>query len=222
MAKNRKPALIVVDMQNDFINGSLAVPDADSIVGVINQLLESDLPFVKRIATKDCHPPNHISFASTHDKPAFSTITIYPPGEERDEAKAIEQVLWPTHCVASTPGAEFPDKLHSAAFDAVVHKGTDRGVESYSAFQDPWKISTTDLPRLLSESGVTDVFVCGVAGDYCVKCTALDAKEFGYRTWVVRDAVRSVSKSGDEWKEMEERGVNAITSEELVRILGNY
>jgi len=127
MAKNKgniKPALIVVDMQNDFISGSLAVPEADSILDVINQLLQSDLPFVKKIGTKDYHPPNHISFASTHDKPLFSTITIYPPGEEKDGAKAMEQVLWPVHCVASTPGAEFSDKLHSAAFDAVVHKGT--------------------------------------------------------------------------------------------------
>ncbi|KIL71565.1 hypothetical protein M378DRAFT_65809 [Amanita muscaria Koide BX008] len=210
-------ALVVVDMQYDFVYGSLAVSDADTIVDTINQLL--DLSFVKKIGTKDYHPSDHVSFAATHDKPVFSTTTIYPPGEEKDESKALEQVLWPVHCVASTPGSEFVDKLHSDALDAVVHKGTHRDIESYSAFQDPWKITTTELPRLLSESGVTDVYVCGVAGDYCVKSTALDAVEYGYRTWVVQDAVKSVSNSGAEWKEMENRGVRAITSDELIRRL---
>ncbi|KAF8640865.1 hypothetical protein AX17_000513 [Amanita inopinata Kibby_2008] len=209
-----KPALIVVDMQFDFIHGSLAVPGAAAILDTVNALL--DLPFVIKIGTKDYHPPHHISFASTHDKPPFSKITIYPPGDEKQEDKALEQILWPVHCVASSPGAEYVEGLHSNIFDAVVHKGTHKDIESYSAFQDPWKIIVTDLPKLLSTSGATDVFICGVAGDHCVKCTAVDAAAFGYNTWVVRDAVRSVSDSGAEWKEMAERGVQLITSAQVV------
>ncbi|KAF8625224.1 hypothetical protein AX15_005524 [Amanita polypyramis BW_CC] len=214
-----RPALVVVDVQYDFIRGSLAVPEADTIVDVINSVLDSGLPFVTKIATKDYHPPNHTSFASSHDKPLFSTITIYPPGEKKDESRALEQVLWPVHCVASSPGSEFLEELHTDAFDAVVHKGTHRDIESYSAFQDPWRITTTDLPRLLSENEITDVFVCGVAGDYCVKYTALDAVEYGYKTWVIQDAVKSVSKSGSEWKEMEEHGIKLVASKEVINML---
>ena len=214
-----RPALVVVDMQYDFIRGSLAVPEAETIIDVINPLLDSKLPFVTKIATKDYHPLDHISFASTHDKPLFSTISIYPPGENKDESRALEQVMWPVHCVASLPGSEFLEGLDTDAFDAVVHKGTNRDIESYSAFQDPWKITTTDLPRLLSDNKVTDVFICGVAGDYCVKCTALDAVDYGYKTWVIRDAVKSVSKSGTEWKEMEEHGIKSIASKEVIDML---
>ncbi|KAK2461455.1 hypothetical protein APHAL10511_005918 [Amanita phalloides] len=213
------PALIVVDVQYDFVRGSLAVSEADTIIDGINKLLDLNLPFVTKIATKDYHPSDHISFAATHDKPVFSTITIYPPGEKGVESRALQQVLWPVHCVASTPGAEFLDKLHSSAFDAVVHKGTNRDIESYSAFQDPWKISTTDLPKLLSAKRVTDVFICGIAGDYCVKCTALDAVDFGYNTWVIRDVVKSVSKAGAEWKEMEEHGIKLTTSVVVIDML---
>lgn len=210
-----KPILIVVDVQFDFVRGSLAVPEAESIVDGINSLLDN-LPFIKKIATKDYHPPDHISFAATHDKPLLSTTTIYPPGQEKDESKALEQVLWPVHCVASTPGSDFVEELHSGAFDAVVYKGTNREIESYSAFQDPWKITTTELPLLLSANGATDVFVCGLAGDYCVKCTALDAVDYGYKTWVIRDAVKS---AGAEWTEMEERGVKSITIAEVTEML---
>jgi nicotinamidase-related amidase len=214
-----KPVLIVVDVQYDFVRGSLAVPGAESIIDGVNSLL--NFPFIKKIATKDYHPPDHISFAGTHDKPLFSTITIYPPGKENDESKALEQVLWPVHCVASSPGAEFVDKLHSDVFDAVVKKGTNREIESYSAFQDPWKITTTELPQLLSANGATDLFICGLAGDYCVKCTALDAVEHGYNTWVIRDAVKSVSESGAEWTEMEKRGIKAITIADVGVMLQN-
>jgi nicotinamidase-related amidase len=218
---NFKPVLIVVDVQFDFVRGSLAVPEAESIIDGINSLLDSNLPFIKKIATKDYHPPDHISFATTHGKPLLSTTTIYPPGQEKDESKALEQVLWPVHCVASTPGADFLEELHSGAFDAVVYKGTNREIESYSAFHDPWKITTTELPQLLSANGVTDVFMCGLAGDYCVKCTALDAVDYGYKTWIIRDAVKSVSKSGAEWTEMEERGVKMTSIAEVTDMIRN-
>ncbi|PFH52277.1 hypothetical protein AMATHDRAFT_140362 [Amanita thiersii Skay4041] len=209
------PALIVVDMQYDFVYGSLAVPDAPSIIGIVNSMI--DLPFAAKIGTKDYHPPDHISFASTHAKPLFSKITIYPPGGKKDKSRALGQILWPDHCVASSPGSEFVKDLRSQELDAVVHKGTHRDVESYSAFHDPWRITMTELPKLLAGRGITDVYICGLAGDYCVKYSALDAVKLGYRTWVVRDAVRSVSDAGVEWGEMEANGVRVIKCDDVRR-----
>ncbi|KZP19596.1 pyrazinamidase/nicotinamidase [Athelia psychrophila] len=212
------PALIVVDMQADFVSGSLAVPDAQSIIDPINTFLT--LPFARKIGTKDYHPPNHISFASNHaQKDVGHAITIYPPGADPDSQsqvdhdRGIEQILWPDHCVQSTPGAEFVEGLDHAALDAVVHKGTHPGIESYSAFRDPWHISHTELHGLLK--GVTDVFVVGLAADYCVKFTAMDAVQFRYRTWVVTDLVKSVAGGEAHWDELRESGVLLVESKEV-------
>ncbi|KAF8226299.1 Isochorismatase hydrolase [Tricholoma matsutake] len=199
-------ALLVIDMQYDFVHGSLAVPDATSVIDEINSLLA--LPFTIKIATKDFHPADHVSFAVVHDKPPFSKIIVYPPGET--ENRPLEQVLWPVHCVASTPGSEFVQGLHLEAFDAVVHKGIHREIETYSGFRDPWHLTTTELPSLLEAQEVTDVVVVGVAGDYCVKYTALDAVDFGYSTWVVRDAIRDVFNTETHWEEMRERGIHIV------------
>jgi len=212
----RKSALVVVDMQYDFVHGTLAVADAPSIIGNINSLLA--LPFVTKIATKDLHPVDHVSFAAVHGKPLFSKMTIYPPGDGRAD-KGREQVLWPVHCVDSTPGSEFVEGLDHEAFDDVVHKGTNRGIETYSGFRDPWHLSNTELPSLLEARGVTDVFVVGLAGDYCVKCTALDAVEFGYETWVVRDAVKDVFNTEAHWQEMKDKGVHTINMTQVRDIL---
>ncbi|KAG6842443.1 hypothetical protein C0991_007573 [Blastosporella zonata] len=203
------PALIVVDMQYDFVYGSLAVPNGSEIIPAINELLSH--PFVAKIASKDFHPPDHISFASAHDKPVFSKLNIYPPGDVKKE-RPLEQVLWPVHCVANTPGSEFVEGLDQDALTAVVLKGTDQGIEMYSAFRDPWHIANTVLPKLLNDSAVTDVFIVGIAGDYCVKSTAFDAVELGYKTWVIRDAVRSVYDTGAEWQDMEKKGIRLIDS----------
>lgn len=209
-------ALLVVDMQYDFVHGSLAVPDATSIIDKINSLL--DLPFPVKIATKDFHPADHVSFAAVHDKVPFSKITIYPPGDNRDKG-AIEQVLWPVHCVASTQGSEFVGGLRHEALNAVVHKGTHRDIETYSGFRDPWHLTTTELPSLLKTAQVTDVVVVGLAGDYCVKCTALDAMEYGYETWIVRDAVRDVFKTETHWEEMKQRGIHIVDIAEVQNML---
>ncbi|KAF7982233.1 hypothetical protein HWV62_29442 [Athelia sp. TMB] len=219
------PALIVVDMQTDFISGSLAVPDAQSIVEPINAFLT--LPFARKIGTKDFHPPNHISFASNHEgKDVGHTITIYPPEADPqldgDRERGIEQMLWPDHCVQSTPGADFVDGLNSAVLDAVVHKGTHPGIECYSAFRDPWRINNTELHSLLN--GVTDVFVVGVATDYCVKYTAIDAVQFHYRTWVVTDLVKSVAGEGEgnHWDELRDNGIFTVESKEVKEMLENH
>ncbi|KAG5636595.1 hypothetical protein H0H81_007535 [Sphagnurus paluster] len=209
-----RPALLVIDMQYDFVHGSLAVEGGHSIIDTVNLLLA--LPFVAKIASKDYHPPNHISFAETHQKPVFSKIRLLHPdgGEE-----SLEQVLWPVHCVADTPGSEFVEGLHSGALTSIVHKGTHPSIEMYSAFRDPWHLENTVLPSVLESHGVTDVFIVGIAGDYCVKSTALDAVDFGYKTWVVRDAVRSVSFEGTEWTDMQLKGVRIVDSEEVKRMI---
>lgn len=196
---NFTAALLVVDMQHDFVHGSLAVPGGSSIIETINSLLH--LPFKVKIGTKDWHPADHVSFATMHDKAPFSKITIYPPGDTQKE-RALEQVLWPVHCVASTPGSEYVEDI-----------------ETYSGFRDPWHLTTTELPEVLKAQEVTDVFLVGLAGDYCVKCTALDAVDFGYKTWVVRDAVRDVFDTEAHWEEMEKKGIHLITREEVEKVL---
>ncbi|KAF8078992.1 Isochorismatase-like protein [Lyophyllum atratum] len=209
------PALLVVDMQYDFVYGSLAVPNGNTIIDIVNSLL--DYPFVAKIASKDFHPPGHVSFAETHQKPVFSRVTIYPPGDTHKE-RPLEQVLWPVHCVANTPGSEFVEGLKHEALTHVIYKGTDQDIETYSAFRDPWHLSNTELPAILKSHGVTDVFLVGLAGDYCVKSTAFDAVDFGYKTWVVRDAVKSVQDAGTEWEEMQRKGIQVVDYAEVKRL----
>jgi len=214
------PALVVVDLQVDFVTGSLAVPDAKSIIEPINSILT--LPFALKVGTKDFHPPGHISFASKHNKFVFEKITIYRPDvDPPDVESGIEQILWPDHCVQSTPGSEFAEGFNSSALHTVVHKGTHPGIECYSAFGDPWGLSTMELPTLLSAKEVTDVFVVGLAGDFCVKSTAIDAAKSRLRTWVVKDLVRSVGNNGKEWDEMQRAGVMLVESDEVKARLEN-
>ncbi|KAF5352729.1 hypothetical protein D9756_005875 [Leucocoprinus leucothites] len=211
-ASDYNPALVVIDMQNDFVSGSLAVPDAGTIIPTVNALI--NLPFKARIATRDSHPDNHVSFAKTHERSEFTTVKIYHP-EDKEKALGMEQTLWPVHCVADTEGADFVTGLERMKFDAVIHKGTHPSIESYSAFRDIWGRGETELPKVLRQVGVTDVYFCGLAGDYCVKYTAKDSVDYGYNTWVIRDAVRSISSSNLSWDEMSKKGVKFTTFEEV-------
>ncbi|KAG1807057.1 Isochorismatase-like protein [Suillus variegatus] len=216
-------AIIVVDVQNDFVSGSLAVRDAEQVISPINALLK--LPFAVKIATQDYHPANHISFARNHEgKKEFDQIVIFPPAElvvgrtleDERSLEGLEQVLWPVHCVQDTFGVAFVDGLEHEGLE-VVRKGCDVGIECYSAFEDPWGLTNTGLKDKLRNKEISNVFVVGIAGDYCVKSTALDAKKYGFRTFVIRDAVRSVSDNGIEWIEMDKAGVEIIdTAEELL------
>lgn len=219
-----KSAVLVIDVQNDFVSGSLAVRDAEQIIDTINTLLT--LPFALKIGTQDYHPANHISFALNHaGKKVFDNIMIFPPAELLEKRRhddtlpalgPLEQVLWPVHCVQNTFGAAFVDGLEHECLE-VVRKGCDVGIECYSAFEDPWGLTNTGLEEKLKTKGITDVFVIGIAGDYCVKFTALDAKKHGFRTFVIRDAVKSVSDEGTEWTEMIKAGVEIIdTAAELL------
>jgi len=211
-----KPALVVVDMQEDFCppDGALAVTGGRDIVPTINELLT--YPFALKVATKDYHPRDHISFASNHtapnNKPFESTFIIKNPHnpEETQETR-----LWPDHCIQGTKGAELLPELLISKVDRIVEKGQDKRVEMYSAFADPFKspcVAKSDLAETLRTAGITDVYVVGLAADYCVKYTALDAQKEGFKTWVVSDAVKAVDPSAmdDVHKEYAEIGVTVI------------
>lgn len=175
-------ALILVDIQNDFLpGGALAVPDGDAVVPIANQLMEN---FGIIVATQDWHPADHGSFAANH------------PGHELFESidlHGLPQTLWPVHCVQGTPGAEFADSLNTERITKVFRKGTDPQIDSYSGLHDNGHRKATGLGDWLREQGVRDVTVCGLATDYCVKFTALDALAEGFGVTLHVPACRGVN-----------------------------
>ena len=174
-------ALLLVDLQNDFMPfGTLPVPDGDAVVAVANELAPR---FGLVVASQDWHPPDHGSFASAHPGRA--------PGDVVDLA-GQEQVLWPDHCVQNTPGASLHSALDVGLVDHVVRKGTDPEVDSYSAFFDNDHRTATGLEAFLEQRGVDELVVLGLATDYCVKATVLDAVALGFGVTVVSDGCRAV------------------------------
>ncbi|KAE9368430.1 isochorismatase [Stipitochalara longipes BDJ] len=221
---NFKPALIIVDLQEDFCppNGSLAVTDGRNIIPTVNKLLE--LPFVIKVATKDWHPKDHISFASNHvnKKPFVDFTTVINPS---NPAETYETRLWPDHCVQGTEGANLIPELDMDKIDKVVEKGQVKEVEMYSAFYDPLekpRVSDSGLAGVLREKGVTDVYCVGLAFDYCVKSTAVDAAKEGFKTYVVGEGTRAVDPAV--WEEVEgdlkAKGVEVVSlnGEEVARV----
>ncbi len=203
-----KKALILVDIQKDFCpGGALAVPEGDQVVPVANRLVQA---FELVVATQDWHPPGHLSFAANH--PGRS------PGEVI-ELEGLQQVLWPVHCVQETPGAAFHPDLDLRRVAHVVRKGTHPRFDSYSGFFDNGRRRATELEAFLRAQRVEQLFICGLATDYCVKFTALDAAGLGCRTFVVEDACRGVElKPGDVQRALEEmrsRGVEITHSSKL-------
>jgi nicotinamidase-related amidase len=183
-------------------------------VPTINELLS--LPFAIKVATKDFHPQDHISFASNHpapnNKPFESMVKITNP-HNPDESQ--ETRLWPDHCVQGTKGSELLPELDVGRVDKIVEKGQNKRVEMYSAFADPFTspcVARSDLAKTLKDAGITDVFVVGLAADYCVKFTAIDAQKEGFKTWVIGEATKAVDPSslGDVHKEYERVGVTVI------------
>ena len=215
-----KPALLIIDTQNDFCppDGSLAIPNGRAIAPVVNKLLS--LPFFLRVATKDWHPKDHISFASNHsapnNKPFDSYATIANPLNKSERQTTR---LWPDHCVQDTPGAELIADLHKEKIDIVVEKGQDSRVEMYSVFGDPFRnpqVARSGLAEMLRINGVTDCYVCGLATDYCVKWSAIDAAEEGFKVWVVTDAIRGVDEGEGRtqaFDAMEKAGATMIQSD---------
>lgn len=174
-------ALILVDLQHDFLpGGALAVPNADEVVPVANRLMPE---YELVIATQDWHPGDHLSFASQH------------PGRWAGEVVSVEgldQILWPDHCIQETPGAQLALELNTAGVHHVIRKGTDRSIDSYSGFFDNGHRKATGLGDYLKQRGVTAVDVMGLATDYCVRFTALDAVGLGFETRLLTEGSRGV------------------------------
>lgn len=198
--------LVIIDVQNDFIpGGALAVPGGDEIVEVINHLQKK---FDLIIATQDWHPRDHSSFAVNHEgKNEFDTI----------EWKNGEQVLWPVHCVQDTSGAQFHRDLETTAIEAIFRKGTDPGIDSYSGFFDNAHLKSTGLAGYLKEKGAKELYFCGLAGEYCVFFSTLDALEEGFTATLIEDATRALDK--DQFLKAKEtlisRGGKIISSEDI-------
>lgn len=212
-------ALIVVDLQEDFINGSLAVKDANSIIQPIIKLLDLNWDCV--IATKDWHPQNHTSFASNHQVDPFTELEFVNP-DNSTETKL--QTVWPDHCVQGTDGAkldpDFEEKLDillPPTTAKIVTKGSLQDREYYSCFRDCWKLDNTDLKDYLKEKGVSRVVLVGLAYDYCVLNSAIDALEFGFYTYVLKDYTKSVYPEKDEETDAKYKssGVKLINFDEL-------
>jgi nicotinamidase/pyrazinamidase len=174
-------ALLVIDVQNDFMpGGNLAVADGDAIVPLINTLAKK---FDHVILTQDWHPPQHISFASTHGRKDFETI----------EAPYGPQTLWPEHVLQNTEGAAFHPALHIPHAELILRKGFRRHIDSYSAFLENDHTTPTGLAGYLRERNLQRLFLCGLAYDFCVRYSAIDGKALGFETIVIEDATRPVN-----------------------------
>lgn len=203
-------ALILVDIQNDFLpDGTLAVKDGDKILPVVNQLLEHDFDLV--IATKDWHSEDHGSFAVNHpNKQVGDVINL----------EGLEQILWPVHCIQNSLGAEFSPDWHSEKVEKIFYKGTDKKIDSYSTFFDNGHRKSTGVEDYLRAHNVENIYMAGLATDYCVKYSVLDALKLGFHVYVIADACRGVElQSGDTERaliEMQEAGAVVIWSSDIL------
>jgi nicotinamidase/pyrazinamidase len=200
-------ALLVIDMQYDFMpGGALAVAEGDALVPLINGL---GALFRNVVITQDWHPAGHISFAASHaGRAPFDSITLpYGP-----------QTLWPEHCVQGTHGAALHVDLSIDHAQLVLRKGCNAGIDSYSAFVEADRITQTGLAGYLKERGIDSVFVVGLALDFCVAWSALDARAAGFNTWIVADACKAIDLNGSldkAWKDLQAAGVVRIESTDL-------
>ncbi|MGY4317124.1 bifunctional nicotinamidase/pyrazinamidase [Bradyrhizobium sp. JR3.5] len=200
-------ALLVIDVQNCFLpGGSLAVKDGEQVVPVINKIAKS---FANVVMTQDWHTPGHVSFASVHaGKKPFETIDL----------AYGKQVLWPDHCVQGTDGASLSKELAIPQAELIIRKGFHKDVDSYSAFTEADGKTTTGLAAYLKARNVERVFVAGLATDFCVAWTALDARKAGFETYVVEDACRGIDTQGSlakAWTDMDKAGVKRIQSSDI-------
>src|SRR3954447_11750905 len=198
-----KDVLIVIDVQHDFLpGGALAVPDGDAVIAPIMALAEA---FDHVILTQDWHPREHISFASRHGNYPFETIKL----------DSGEQVLWPDHCIQGTHGARIADSLDIPKAQLIIRKGHHPAIDSYSAFMEADRRTPTGLAGYLRERGLKRVFCAGLATDFCVAWTALDACGAGFETSVIEDACRAIDTGGSlarAWADMAAAGVRRVMS----------
>jgi len=206
-------ALILVDIQNDFVaNGALAVPKGEEIVSVANRLQNSDF-FDIIVATQDWHPNNHSSFAANHTNKNIGEMIDF---------HGLPQILWPIHCIQHSEGAALVATLQTHHINKIFYKGTDENIDSYSGFFDNGHLKETGLGKFLKENEILEVYVIGLATDYCVKFTALDAKSLGFETYLIVDACRAVNLQKNDEAEalenMKKAGVNLIQSSDILAI----
>ena len=203
-----KKALLVVDIQNDFTpGGALGVNRGDEVIEIANRVMKN---FDHVIATQDWHPPDHKSFASQHEGKI--------PGEFI-ELNGLPQILWPDHCVMGTRGAEFAPGLNISGITKVVQKGLNKEVDSYSGFFDNAHGHATGLEDYLRSQGIDDLYILGLATDYCVKYTALDARKLGFNIGLIIEGVRGVELNPGDCdaaiEEMKEAGVKVVSIDNL-------
>jgi nicotinamidase/pyrazinamidase len=200
--------LLVVDVQNDFLpGGALAVPEGDAIVPLINALAQR---FAHVALTQDWHVPGHLSFASSHAGRAPFETSRLPYGP---------QILWPDHCVQGSLGAEFSPALSIPRAELIVRKGYRRGIDSYSAFCEADGVTLTGLAGYLRERGFDRIFLAGLATDFCVAYSAVDARKAGFEVVVIEDACGAIDTGGSlaaAWRRMRDAGVERVTSNELL------
>lgn len=199
--------LLVVDVQNDFCpGGALAVPGGDEVIPVIHRIAPL---FEHVVLTQDWHSPHHLSFASTHSgRKPFETVRV----------SYGEQTLWPDHCVEGTRGAQFHPGLNLPQAELILRKGFRPEVDSYSAFFENDRATPTGLSGYLRERGISCIFLCGLAYDYCVGYSALDARRLGFEVTVIRDACRAIDLNGSAAameKEFAAAGILLLNSAEL-------
>ncbi|WP_085687107.1 MULTISPECIES: bifunctional nicotinamidase/pyrazinamidase [unclassified Pseudomonas] len=203
-----RTALLVIDVQNDFIpGGQLAVPEGDLVVPLINRLAGQ---FKQVVISQDWHPAGHASFASSHPGRQPYDLIQLPYGE---------QTLWPDHCIQGSRGAEFHSGLDLPHAQLIIRKGCNPDIDSYSAFLEADRVTTTGLAGYLKERGIDTVYMVGLALDFCVMFSALDARAAGFNTFVVLDACRAIDLNGSlaaAIERMQVAGVGLIQSTEIL------
>jgi len=194
-------ALLVIDVQNDFLpGGKLEIKGGNQIISKINDIMNS---YNLIVATKDWHPENHISFSSNHEGKNVGDIIKH---------NGINQILWPNHCIQETFGSKFPKELNHNKINKIIYKGTNKDIDSYSGFNDNAKDASTELSIFLKDKGVDKLDCVGLATEYCVKHTALDAVKEGFNTRVIMSCTKGLSNNDikDAINEMRLNGIVII------------
>ena len=194
-------ALVIVDVQNDFlINGSLEVPGGNSVIEPINQIIKN---YSLVVATKDWHPLDHVSFASNHPGKRVGDVV---------KVNNFDQILWSEHCVQESKGSDFPVTLNSKTIKKIIYKGVNSQIDSYSGFYDNGKICSTGLSNYLKANNVTSIDYVGLVTEYCVKFTALDSIEEGFKTSVILNGIKGINleESNKALKEMKSIGIDLL------------